>query len=222
MYNKFFFLHIDKTINVSVDINIMHSLYRIMERHGIDTSYNLKHSDHNRWRLFDQPAFIFTIFRNPLLRTTADFTQSMLYDEFGTRRINPHGAHVDDGFDPSLDDFEKWLYTFHTPNYQARSLFNGLRNVSHETITERLKEINLMVKEDDLYGQAKQNQVANKILSDLGINETIKVPWIPEVAFQERHANLFYHNKLKGTSLEAVVRDLNKSDLFIYESNFNL
>jgi hypothetical protein len=79
-----------------------------------------------------------------------------------------------------------------------------------------------MVKEDDLYGQAKQNQVANKILSDLGIDETIKVPWIPEVAFQERQANLFYNNKLKGTSLETIVRDLNKLDLFIYEGNFNL
>jgi hypothetical protein len=195
----------------------MHTLYKVMNRHGVDTSFNLKHSDHNKWRDFTDPAFIFTIFRNPMLRTTAEFTQSMLYDDFGLRRINPHGAHVDDGFDPSLDDFEKWLYTLHTPNYQSRVLHGGIRNVSHETIEERLKQINLIVKDYELGGQAKQNELANKILSSLGINETIKTPWLPEYAFQERHANLFYYNKLRGTSLEQVVKDLNSADFLMYD-----
>jgi len=202
----------------------MHNLYKVMNRHGIDTSLNINHHDHNMWRDLEENAFIFSIFRNPVDRTLADFTYSYIFDQFNTRKIYPSGVHVDDNLIPSIDDFEKWLHTSHTPNYQSRALHSGLNNVSYELILNRAKRINLLVRDNLFNGQDRQNLVANTILSNIGINETIKTPWIPEHLFAQRYAGAFYFDKIRGTSLEKEIKMLNSIDMSIYENdnNFNL
>ena len=221
MYNQFYFLHLNKTINASVDLNIMHGLYRVMNRHSIDTSLNLNHNDHNIWRNFDNTTYIFSIFRNPVDRTLADFTYSYIFDDFNIRKISPNGVHVDDNLMPSLDEFERWLHTTHTPNYQSRVLHNGLANVSPDLILNKVKRINLLVKDNIFNEDHKQNLLANKILFDLGIDENIKTPWIPEHLFAQRHAGAFYYDKIVGTSLEQQIKNINHVDVALYENDSN-
>jgi len=224
MYNQFYFLHLNKTINASVDLNIMHSLYKVMDRHSIHTSLNLNHNDHNMWRNFEDTTYIFSVFRNPVDRTLADFTYSHIFDDFHIRKISSNGVHVDDNLMPSVEEFEKWLYTIHTPNYQSRALHNGLVNVSPDLISNRVKRINLLVRDNAFNQDSKQKLLTNKILSDIGIKENIKTPWVPEHLFAQRHAGAFYYNKIIGTSLEQEIKKLNWVDVNLYEndSNFHL
>ena len=125
MYNKFYFLNIPKTINVSLDINIMQNLYKILNKHGIDTSSNLKFHDHNTWNNFDDDTYVFSIFRDPVDRTLAEFTNRRIFDDFGKRKSDS-GVHVDDTLDLSLEELDIWLTKFYTADFQSNIYYTYL------------------------------------------------------------------------------------------------
>lgn len=219
MYNKFYFLNIPKTTNVSIDINIMQNLYKIMNKHGIDTSSNLRFHDHNTWDNFDDQTYVFSIFRDPVDRTLAEFANLRVFDAFGKRKVDS-GVHVDDTLDLNLQDLEIWLNKFYTPDFQVKTLFNGLHPPMH-VIQDKIKRINLFIDCAEISDQEKQNLMANKILSDLGIEERIHTPWIPTYRFEHGYALDIYFNHVRDTPMEQKIKDLNFLDCHIYNNKSN-
>lgn len=219
MYNKFYFLNIPKTTNVSFDINIMHNLYKIMNRHGIDTSANLRFYDHNSWDNFDDQTYVFSIFRDPVERTLAEFANIRVFDAFG-RRKSDSGVHVDDTLDLNLEDLETWISKFYTTDFQTKTLFNGM-SPPMAAIPEKIKRINLFVDCAVISDQNKQNLMANKILSDLGIEERIHTPWVPTYRFEHGYSVDIHFNHVKDTFMEERIRKLNFLDCLIYDNKSN-
>jgi hypothetical protein len=219
MYNKFYFLNIPKTIGVSVDINIMQNLYKILNKHGVDTSSNLRFHDHNTWDDFDDDTYVFSIFRDPVDRTLAEFTNLRIFDAFGKRKSDS-GVHVDDTLDLNLEDLDLWLTKFYTPDFQTKTLFNGL-NPPIRALAQKIKRINLFIDDVQIFGQVGQNLMVNKILSDFGIEEKVHTPYIPHTLFEQGYAKDFAFDKVRGSKLEKKIRNKNYLDFFIYENKAN-
>jgi hypothetical protein len=219
MYSKFYFLNIPKTTGVSFDINIMQNLYKIMNRHGIDTSANLRFNDHNSWDNFDDQTYVFSIFRDPVDRTLAEFTNLRIFDAFGKRKSDS-GVHVDDTLDLTLEDLDMWLTKFYTADFQTKTLFNGLNPPIH-AIPEKIKRINLFIDDDQILSQHGLQMLCNRILSDLGIEETIHASYVPHVRFQQGYALDFAFDKVRGSALEHKIKAMNYLDCLIHENKSN-
>jgi hypothetical protein len=202
-----------------MDINIMQNLYKIMNRHGIDTSANLRFHDHNSWDYFDDQTYVFSIFRDPVDRTLAEFTNLRVFDAFGKRKSDS-GVHVDDTLDLNLQDLDLWLTKFYTADFQTKTLFNGM-NPPIDAIPEKIKRINLFLDDHQIIHQDGQNLMANRILSDLGIEERIHTPYIPHVRFEHGYALDFYFDKVRGSSLEHKIKKMNYLDCLIYDNKSN-
>lgn len=222
MYNKFYFLNIPKTINVSFDINIIQNLCKILNNNGIDTSSNLRFHDHNTWDNFDDDTYVFSIFRDPIDRTLAEFTNLRIFDAFGKRKSDS-GVHVDDTLDITLEDLDLWLTKFYTSDFQSKTLFNGM-NPPIKALEEKIKRINLFIDDSQIFRQEGQNLMANKILSDFGIEERIHTPYVPHALFQQGYAADFAFSKVRGSELEGKIRRMNFLDCLVYDnkSNFHL
>lgn len=222
MYNRFYFFHIDKTISLPIDIVFMGSLYKKMKDNNIDISLNDKHFYHNRWREFDSKTFIFSVFRDPMFRTLADFTYTMVYNNIGIRRVPLNGVHTNTTYNYSLENFEKWLYTVHTPNYQSQLIHHGLLHVTQTERQERIDRINIFIKDRDLEGNFNQKKVYEKILDKIGItSNNIVIPHMQESIWHNGHALGFYRDYIRGSSLEQEIYKLNYTDLEIYNNNNN-
>ncbi len=190
-----------------------------MNRNGIDTSANLRFNDHNSWNNFDDQTYVFSIFRDPVDRTLAEFTNRRVFDDFGKRKSDS-GVHVDDTLDLNLEDLDIWLTKFYTSDFQTKTLFNGF-NPPVEAIPEKIKRINLFIDDDQILTQDGQQMMANRILSDLGIKESIHTPFVPHVRFQHGYALDFAFDKVRGSHLENKIKRMNYLDCLIYENKSN-
>lgn len=219
MPKNFYFFHIDKTVSLWFDVTLMSQLYSMMEKKGIDTSLNYSHRDHNFWRPLDSDTFIFSVFREPVSRAVSDFCYTMLYDELHQYRSIDHIVKQN-SYNINMKNFEQWVNTVHTPNFQAKALYGAGEVRSKDDIVDRITRINLMLRTDDLW-EVKQKDVFNYIIKVLNLGETReRVPTYFEKAWFEHISMGFYHELLQeNNELLKQVKELNRIDLEIWNNN---
>lgn len=93
-----------------------------------------------------------------------------------------------------------------------------------KALEEKIKRINLFIDDSQIFRQEGQNLMANKILSDFGIEERIHTPYVPHALFQQGYAADFAFSKVRGSELEGKIRRMNFLDCLVYDnkSNFHL
>ena len=219
MPNAFYFLHIDKTVSLPFDTGIMTLLYDRLSSAGIDVSLNARHKDHNFWRPLPNNYFIFSVFRDPIARTVADFCYAMMYDEFHTYRtfdssVKENTYHI------NATNFEFWLHNVHTPNYQSRVFLSGNKVWETDDISAQIRRVDLMLRNSDLE-KDKQAGVVNRILKAFSLEEESgDVPAYFEQGWFDHVSTMFLHT-LRNESEELLneVKELNKVDLNVWNTN---
>lgn len=215
----FYFFHVDKTMSIWQDLVYMTQLYAMMERKGIDVSLNYRHQDHNFWRHLGPEYFIFSVFRDPISRLASDFCYTMLYDQ--THQFRSADVIVKQNiYNINMDNFEKWLHTVHTPNFQAKTFYGAGEIRSKEDVSKNLKRVDLMLRTSDLTDD-KQKLFFNYLVKALNLGDEKKVlPTYFETAWFDHVGIDFYHTLLReNNDLLKTAQNLNKIDLDIWNTN---
>jgi hypothetical protein len=63
--------------------------------------------------------------------------------------------------------------------------------------------------------------MANKILSDFGIEERLHTPYVPHTLFEQGYAGDFAFSKVRGSELESKIRRMNFLDCLVYDNKSN-
>lgn len=201
MYTEFYFLHIDKTIAKTAGIRLFDPLYPIMEQHGINAiSLNKDHKSHNYWQDFNQDTFIFSVVRDPVLRTLSEFSWWANYGDNGVR-THSAGRDRDCPF-YTEKNLLNWIHTKHIKNYQ------------YSIIGNNINRINMLVKAENI--KENENKLRNNILSKLGI--THEFPYYPpdfENGFMpvENTIALILQN---NPEILETIKEFNQKDINIY------
>ena len=220
MTKSFYFLHMDKTVSLAFDANIMTQLYDVIGSKGIDVSLNLRHNDHNFWRPTRDDCFIFSVFRDPIKRSVSEFCYTMMYDTFNEYRAIDI-AVKQNTYNITMENFEKWLYTEHTSNYQSKTLLGRSDLVwSSNDLNNHLKRIDLLLRTSDLH-QNNQLNFFNHVLDRLNLNTSVlEVPAYYEEGWYD-HVGLDFYLKLlsEGGQLLEDLKHKNKIDLEVWDTN---
>jgi hypothetical protein len=79
----------------------------------------------------------------------------------------------------------------------------------------------LFLYDGQIFQQEGQNLMANKILSDFGIEEKLHTPYVPHTLFEQGYAGDFAFNKVRGSELETKIRRMNFLDCLVYDNKSN-
>jgi len=225
-FNSFYFFHIPKTIDPVVDVSVIRPLYEKMESKGIDVSLNRRYSDHSFWRETPAQTYVLCFVRDPMRRAVSEFCYSVDFGELNVERaksrsINqPNEKHT-------LDSFESWMHTFHTPNYQVASINDGQHD-EWFVAAKRLMSVQLACKVESLntginYHEWSNNpllSLANRVIGDLGLGEEVcHVPLFANCGYYEFFSSHLF-NMLTGSSLFAELQEMNDGDMNLYNQNF--
>lgn len=225
-FDSFYFFHIPKTIDPVVDVSIIRPLYKSMESGGIDVSLNHRYSDHSFWRDTSTKTYVLCFVRDPIRRAISEFCYSVDFGELNTERVVPQSINQPNE-KHTLDYFESWMHTFHTPNYQVK-LINGNPRGDWFIAAKRLMSLQLVCKVESLntsvnYDEWADNpllSLTNRLIGDLGLDlKVCHVPMFPLCGYYEFvSSNLF--NLLLGSSLFAELQTMNSGDMNLYNQTF--
>jgi hypothetical protein len=204
MYTRFYHLHIPKTGGTFFEKNIKEPMRSDLEKNNIISNFeDSDQSIHMCWYkpYIQDSTYIFTIMREPISRLVSQYAwQAKLAVDQGLTNykyedIHKHGFFK--WFDAHYETYKNYQLkniTYYNPDSAYRKgmhlgwsdndvpriysdVFEGFKvfNPAQSDIKANLSRINLIVKSEDLLDPIKQNEIIDKIASDLGISTSFKI-----------------------------------------------
>jgi len=201
MYNKFYFLHINKNTAKTLGIRLFDPLYQILENNGVSAiELNKSHSSHNHWQDFDNNTYIFSTVRDPVERTVSEFYWWANYGDDG-KRTHHFGRDRQCPY-YTKDNFLFWLEEKYIKNYQSSIIGNNV------------DRINMLIKTE--YIKNNENKMVDAIFKDLNIS--YRFDYYPpdyEHVFMQPEKDLYDMIVGEPTILNKI-NEYNKNDLELY------
>jgi len=195
-----------------------------MENAGIDTSLNTQHSTHNFWRDFTEHTYILSFFRNPIKRAISEFCYEVDFGASVEKKANNLSINQDNP-KKTLDAFEVWMNTIHTPNYQALVLSGKQINIPLSTVNDNISKINLFCSVEEFrksvsfenWSNSKGLRLVNKIIKDLSLGEQkTHVPMYEHYGYYDFISSPMWDQITREKSILSQLTELNKVDMEIW------
>jgi hypothetical protein len=182
LFDSFYFLHVPKTAGRFFTHNIVVPLDKILKEHGIENFYDREtYVAHRFWADFiTDKTYVTSLFRDPIKHAVSFYSHYAMLDR-GAQRTMPVGA-MQFNKNTMMDWFENNSHrigNMQSKNFLLSDLGGkeyGFMNsekvinceISKEIMIERLQDVSLLIKSEQLHHQNIQN-VFDKILQDLKI-----------------------------------------------------
>lgn len=226
-FNSLYFLHIPKTAGRFFTHNVIVPLKPIVENNGVKSHYDRDtYVAHQFWADFiDSQTYTVSLLRDPVKHMVSVYSHySMLND--GAQRAVPVGS-----LEYDKNTMFEWIekYQNFVSNLQSKNFLisnpegsfiysEATKNceVSNDIIFNRLKDVSLLIKSEDL---KKENidKIQEKILNDLDIKK-------PKIEYKMQKASNYWNpdstrifNSLNSKDIEKILH-INSVDSEVYNT----
>jgi hypothetical protein len=221
-YNKFYFLHINKTGGRHIKANVILPIINQLSENGIE--YIIEPHSHSGWHSrIDDKTYVMTVLRDPVEQAISLYAhkisldnQGNLKDEYNKDKLNKK-------------DFFDWMEKLDLyPNFQTRSFLcdefylkrdhlknkNNVSLIFDENILEfRKNQVNLFLNMENING--REIEIQEKIFLDLGINGSTVSPKTKSNFFN--HESKILYSKFTEAEKQFIAK-YNSLDNDLYKS----
>jgi hypothetical protein len=224
-YNKFYFLHINKTGGRYLTQNVIDPIKNELHKNGI--LHIVEPHSHSGWHSqIDKNTYVVAILRNTVQQTVSLYAHKISLDDSGNLKNKYNKNKI------NKKDFFEWLYNenlypnFQTKNFLCNEFFlkkdhfknklNVKLNFDENLLNVRKNQVNLFLNTNNIDGRGLEIQ--KKIFLDLGINGTTKLAKEKKIFFNEESKKLY--NMLSNEEKEIIRKYNIKDDNFYTNTVF--
>jgi hypothetical protein len=179
-FNSLYFLHVPKTAGRYFTHNVIVPIAPVIKKHGIHSHYDRDtYIAHQFWADFiDKNTYVVSLFRDPVQHLVSLYSHFSFLNDGAQHKIpiGAKGYSKETMFDWMIENNDS-VKNVQSKNFLISNLVEAgfiyspaTRDciVTEEIILDRLKDVSLLIKSEDLSLKNTKN-VYNKILSDLNI-----------------------------------------------------